>query len=72
LNKLVDEYLKGVVTLQTTSPEVPSLDGKSGLEARATISVPKVRNLLSKQKELESSAKDGESPVCQVKQTLDL
>lgn len=69
---MVDEYLKGVVTLQTTSPEVPYLYGKSGLEARATISVPKVRNLLSEQKELESSAKESESLVCQVKQTLDL
>ena len=41
-------------------------------EARATISVPKVRNSLSEQKELESSAKESESLVCQVKQTLAL
>lgn len=41
-------------------------------EARATISVPKVRNLRNEQKELESSARDGESPVCQESQTLDL
>ena len=40
--------------------------------ARSTKVVPKVRNLLSEQKELESSAKDGESPVCQAQQTLDL
>lgn len=45
---------------------------RSVLEADATISLPKVRNSLSEQKELESSARDGESPVCQVKRTLDL
>ena len=40
--------------------------------ARSTNVVPKVRNLRGEQKELESSAKDGDSPVCQASQTLDL
>ena len=31
---------------------------------RATISVHKVRNLQGEQKQLESCAKDGDSPVC--------
>ncbi len=41
-----------------------------GLEADANTNLHKVRNLRSEQKELESSARDGESPVCQVSQTL--
>lgn len=40
--------------------------------ASTTINLPKVKKLLSEQKELESSAKESESLVCQVKQTLDL
>ena len=71
MDKLVDEYETGVVTLQTTSTEHwPSQLSVVGV--RATNSVPKVRNLQCEQKELESSARDGESPVCQVLQTLDL
>ena len=67
-NKLVDEYLKGVVTLQTTSTEFCLQT--SVLAATATIPLHKVRNLQSEQKQLESCAKDSESLVCQVLQTL--
>ena len=70
MDKLVDEYLKRVVTLQTTSIE-PAFVG-SVLEADATTSLPKVRNLRSEQNHLERWAKDSDSLVCQVKQTLDL
>ena len=39
-------------------------------EARATITVHKVRNLLCEQKQLESCATDSDSLVRQVEQTL--
>ena len=42
----------------------------SVLEVEATTTLHKVRNQQCEQKELESSAKDGESPVCQVLLTL--
>ena len=67
---MVDEYLKGVVTLQTTFCGILGLPGFLHKEAGSTIVLPKVRNLRNKQKELESSARDGESPVCQVSLTL--
>ncbi len=41
-----------------------------GLEAGANTSLHKVRNLLREQNSLERLAKDGDSPVCQAKQTL--
>ncbi len=43
---------------------------KSGLEADANTNLHKVRNLLREQNSLERLARDGESPVCQAKQTL--
>jgi len=68
-NKLVDEYLIGVVT--NKYPVLSSDFGQhSILEADATTSLHKVRNLRGEQKELESSARDRESRVCQVSQTL--
>lgn len=42
----------------------------SVLELEATTTLDKVRNQRCEQKELESSARDGESPVCQVSLTL--
>ena len=42
----------------------------SVLETDATTNLYKVRNQRGEQKELESSARDGESPVCQVSLTL--
>lgn len=69
MDKLVDEYLKGVATSQ-----IPVLivhfGGKSGLITGATISLCKVRNLRGEQNSLERLAKDSESLVCQVSQTL--
>ena len=49
---------------------MPSAKERLGLEAGANTSLHKVRKLLSEQNSLESLARDGESPVCQVKQTL--
>ena len=40
------------------------------LAADATISLPKVRKLLSEQNRLERRARDCDSQVCQVSQTL--
>ncbi len=69
MDKLVDEYLKRVVTSQ-----IPVLmarfGGESGLTPDATTSLGKVRKLRSEQNSLERLAKDSESLVCQVKQTL--
>ena len=42
MDKLVDEYLEGVVTLQTTSPDVRPQGRVSGLEAESTIVLHKV------------------------------
>jgi len=42
----------------------------SVLEEETTNTLHKVRNQQCEQKELESSAKDGDSPVCQVLLTL--
>jgi hypothetical protein len=50
---LIDEDLKGVVTLQTTSPDYLSDDGESGLEAGAITSLHKVIKLLSEWNPLE-------------------
>ena len=41
-----------------------------GLETDANTNLYKVRNMRGEQKDLESSAKDCESQVCQVSQTL--
>lgn len=40
------------------------------LAVEPTIALHKVKNLRIEQKELERSARDGESPVCQESQTL--
>ncbi len=42
MDKLVDENLYGVVTLQTTSPDLLSSDGKSGPAAESTSVLHKV------------------------------
>ena len=44
VDKLVDEYLKGVVTLQTTFCESTELVQSSHKAARATIILHKVKN----------------------------
>ena len=69
MDKLVDEYLKGVVTHKQSKQTVWAIE-QSVWPAWPTIVMHKVKNLRSEQKDLESSAKDGESPVCQVSQTL--
>ena len=66
---MVDEYLKGVVTLQTIKTErwvYPDFR----FVAEATIPLHKVRNLRGEQNDLERSAIDSESLVCQVSETL--
>ncbi len=42
MDKLVDENLQGVVTLQTTSPDYLSSDGQSGPAVEPTIALHKV------------------------------
>ena len=69
MDKLVDEYLKGVVTYKypfAVSEFVQMLHK----DANPTIGLHKVRNSRCEQKELESSARDRESRVCQVTRTL--
>ena len=69
MDKLVDEYLKGVVTYK--SPVLSSEFTRSSiLEDRRYHRLYKVKNLRCEQKDLESSAIDRESRVRQVTQTL--
>ena len=69
MDKLVDEYLKGVVTYKypfAVSEFVQMLHK----DANPTIGLHKVKNLRCEQKDLERSAIDRDSRVCQVPQTL--
>ena len=69
MDKLVDEYLKGVVTYKypfAGSGFIQVLQK----DADPTIGLHKVRNLRCEQKDLERSAKDRDSRVCQVTRTL--
>jgi len=71
VDKLVDEYLKGVVTYKYPFAGSECF-GIQALQkdANPTIGLHKVRNSRCEQKELESSARDRESRVCQVTRTL--
>lgn len=66
---MVDEYLKRVVTLQTTKTERWNFQ-ISVLEARATTILHKVRNQRGEQNSLERLAIDSESLVREVSLTL--
>ena len=69
VDKLVDEYLKGVVTYKypfagSGASDLSEIFQILHKDADPTIGLHKVRNLRCEQKDLESSAKDSESLVC--------
>ena len=75
MDKLVDEYLKGVVTYKYPFAVSGASDSSEEFQAlhkdvNPTIGLHKVKNSRREQKDLESSAKDSESLVCQVTRTL--
>ena len=72
MDKLVDEYLKRVVTLQTYHADCSSNRTICMASKNYHLLAESFRKMLSEQNNLERLAKDGDSPVCQVKQTFDL